>query len=359
MTTSGRLNAAEGAALAGRRLGIALAIAVALGTAPALAGSGKQSQRLHFCSDTAATQHTACNFEVMDDFAAAQAVCINTSDAEERKECSEEARGERNEARQLCREQRDARKDLCGELGEGRYDPDFDPADFDEDFENVMNPNPWFPLGIGNRWLYAGGDETIEVEVLDETKQIEDVTCIVVRDVAREDGTTVEDTDDWFGQRKDGSVDYCGEISRNFESFEGDDPERPELVDIEGSWKAGRDGARSGTLFPGTPVPGMVYRQEWSPGNAEDAARVLSTSYGFGSDPELDEFVPEDLASLLCAAHDCVVTAEFSPISPGEFERKYYARGLGLFLEVSPESGDTVQLVECNVDPKCASLPTP
>lgn len=294
----------------------------------------------------------------MDDYLEAKARCVQVLDAEERGECISDARDELRQHARLCREQLRARRQLCDALGEDRYDPDFDPAKFDDDFENPTAPNPHFPLGIGHRWEYQGGDETVTVEVLDKTKQIEGVTCIVVNDRVEVDGEVVEDTDDWFGQRKDGTVDYCGEISRDFEFFEGDDPEEAELVSIEGSWKAGRDGDLPGTLFPGTPVVGAVYRQEFSPGNAEDAAEVLSTTYGFGNDPELDRLVPQALAEQLCAG-DCVVTREFTPLEPDASERKYYARGIGLFLEVDLESGEVVQLVDCNFDARCNGLPTP
>jgi hypothetical protein len=102
-----------------------------------------------------------------------------------------------------------------------------------------------------------------------------------------------------------------------------------------------------------------VYRQESSLGNAEDIAEVLSTTYAFGHDPELDQFVPQPLAALLCSG-DCVVTKEFSATSgPGNFERKYYARGIGLFIEVKPDTGKAVPLVSCNFDPRCNGLPTP
>jgi hypothetical protein len=205
--------------------------------------------------------------------------------------------------------------------------------------------------------VLQGGGETVEIEVLDETKSIEGVTCVVVRDVEKEGGRIVESTDDWFGLRKDGTVDYCGEISQEFEYHAGDVPVRAELVEIEGSWKAGRDGARAGTLFPGTPRVGDVYRQEFAAGDAEDAARVVSTTYSYGSDASLDALVPPALAQLLCAAGDCVVTKEFTPLEPGEFELKYYARGIGLFLETKPADGEVVQLVSCNVDARCASLP--
>jgi hypothetical protein len=36
-------------------------------------------------------------------------------------------------------------------------------------------------------------------------------------------------------------------------------------------------------------------------------------------------------------------------------ERKYYAPDVGVFLEVNVETGDTVKLVECNLDP-CSAL---
>lgn len=337
-----------------RGLATAVSIGFVLGATPASGDDGQP----RFCSATATAQFAACLNEVRDDLFTARAVCVNVVDGEEREECVRDAEAERGEGNQLCREQYRARRELCAALGEDRYDPDFDPAHFDDDFTNPTNPNPYFPLGIGNRWTYAGGDETVSVVVLDETKLIDGVTCLVVNDRVEEDGELVEDTDDWVGQRKDGSVEYCGEIARNFETFEGDEPEEPELVDIEGSWKAGRDGL-SGTLFPGAPVEGAVYRQEWSPGNAEDAARVLSTRYGPGRAPGLDAHVPGDLAELLCEAGDCVVTGEFTPLEPDAFERKYYARGIGLFLEVDAESGDIVQLVDCNFDPRCAALPAP
>ncbi len=337
-----------------------LAAAAALWLLPATGAATEAAGRHHphgYCSATAHNQLAACVSEVTDDYFTANALCINVSDRQERGECFAEAWNERREGYRLCGQQHAARRNLCGLLGEGRYDPDFDRADFDDDFSDLTNPNPYFPLTIGNRWEFEGGDETIVVEVLDKTKRIEGVTCIVVNDRVEEDGQPVEDTDDWFGQRLDGTVDYCGESSRNYELFEGDDPEEAELVDTDGSWKAGRDGAKPGTLFLGTPAVGRVYRQEFAAGDAEDAAKVLSAGYGHGSDPRLDRFVPEELAELLCAADDCVVTREFTPLEPGAFERKYYAPGIGLFLEVDPRSGDTVQLVSCNFDPRCAELP--
>lgn len=322
------------------------------GQAPAAAGQ-------RYCTTTTNALLEACRAEAKDDSFVAKAVCTNVIDEAAREQCLDEARAARAEASQDCRDQRDARRELCADLGEDRYDPHFDPALFDADPSSPTSPNPFFPLGIGNHWEYAGGGETISIEVLDETKLIEGVTCLVVNDRVEEGGVGVEDTDDWFGLRKDGTIDYCGEISQSLELFPGDDPQDAELVSVEGSWKAGRDGALPGTLFPGSPAVGQVYRQEFAPGDAEDAARVLSTSYAFGADPVLDALVPQALAELLCAAGDCVVTAEFSPLEPDALEHKYYAAGIGLFLEVTPESGEIVQLVGCSFDLRCGMLPTP
>jgi hypothetical protein len=184
------------------------------------------------------------------------------------------------------------------------------------------------------------------------------VRCIVVRDRVTDDGDLIEDTDDWFAQAKDGNIWYCGEEVKDFESFDGDDPREPELVSIDSSFKVGRDGDKPGIIFRASPTPGEVYRQEFSLGNAEDLVEVLSTTYAFGNDPELDQFVPQQLAELLCSS-DCVVTKDYTPLEPGVFERKYYAPGIGRFLEVNPDEGKVVRLVHCNFDPRCAGLPLP
>jgi hypothetical protein len=342
-----------------RRLaGLALAMGLVAGVAQADGrGRGEDDDRGKFCSATAKAAFRACGNEAQDDDWTAVAICTNVSDEEQRQECLADARAERREAERLCGDQLAARRRLCATLGEERYDPDFDPASFEDDFKSLGNPNPYFPLSIGNRWDYAGS-ETVTVEVLDRTKKIEGVPCIVVRDRVLQDGRLVEDTEDWFAQALDGNVWYCGEQVRDFESFEGDDPEEPELVSIDGSFKAGRDGDKPGILFRALPAAGETYRQEFSLGNAEDVAHVLSAAYAFGEDAELDEHVPSALAQLLCSG-DCVVTAEGTPLEPDVLERKYYAPGIGLFLSINPETGERVQLVDCNFDPRCPALPVP
>lgn len=347
----------------------ALALALCLLPAPALAGDDEEEDRddveraSGFCSATAQQAFRACGFEVKDDYAKAVGICINVSDDAEREQCLAEAKASRSEGVERCSEQKTARLEVCKLVGEGRYDPDFDPGLFESDFANLASPNRYFPLKIGNKWEYQGGAESVTVEVLNpiRTKLIEGVTCIVVNDRVTQGGRLVEDTDDWFAQAKNGDVYYCGEEVKDFETFEGDRPPLPELVSIDGSFKAGRDGDKPGIIFLANPKKGDVYRQEFSLGNAEDVAQVLSTTYGFGADAKLDEFVPQQLAQLFCQSN-CVVTREFSPLEPGPFARKYYAPGIGFFLEVGFKSGQpvqTVQLVSCNFDSRCGALPKP
>lgn len=309
-----------------------------------------------YCTRTARFQMAACHNEVDDDYLTARAICVQIAERDERIDCVSEARAERREELTLCREQFSARRDLCDLIGEDRYDPEFDPDLFLDDFGDHAGQNPYYPLVIGHVWEFEAEDETNRIEVLDKTKFIEGVHCVVVSDVVSKEEGGGEDTDDWFGLREDGTVAYCGESVRDFEVFEGDMPQDPELVETEGSFKAGRDGDLSGTLFPANPQVGDAYRQEWSAGNAEDAAFVVSTTYGYGVDPELDAFMPQELAETLCDG-DCVVTGEITPIEPDTFEYKFYALGIGLFFEVKPEDGEFNQLVACNFDPRCDALP--
>ena len=183
-------------------------------------------------------QSEACRAEGKADYATARAVCLNLTDAALRSACFADAKTAREEAAEECREERGARRELCAELGGGPYDPPFDPAEHDADFASPAHENPYFPLTVGDHWELAGEDETIVIDVLDETKLVDGVTCVVVRDRAERDGFVLEDTDDWMAQAKDGAVHYCGEISQSFELFPGDDPFVPELVSVDGSWKA-------------------------------------------------------------------------------------------------------------------------
>jgi len=305
--------------------------------------SGGAGDWSNFCSRTAWYAFLACQNEVKDDFWITKGNCINVSNPALRNNCKDDASDERNEGEELCKDQLEARKEVCEDLGEDRYDPKLRPKDF-----NTPKQNPYFPLEPGTVWVYEGeteeGTETITVKVTYDTKEIEYpedsdkwFTCIVVKDTVEFDGEVIEDTDDWYAVDNDGNVWYFGEIARNYEDGE--------LVDLEGSWKAGRDFAKPGILMRANPDPDdedqNPYRQEFALGDAEDLAEVISRDTAevdvpYGSWGEGD---------------DVVETRDFTPIEPDVEENKYYVPDVGLVLEVNPETGERVELLSKDTFP--------
>ena len=295
------------------------------------------------CSSAAVSLQQACAVDILDDLFEGTAICTDILDDDDRAECQADVDLEVEEKGEECDAVFDARLQLCEELSDAAHEPMFGEA-FAANFVNpleiggTVTPNPWFPLVTGNHWVYEGDGELIDVIVTNETKLIDGVTCVVVVDTASEDGVVVEITQDWYAQDVDGNVWYCGEIARNFEVFDGDDPETPEVVDIDGSWKAGRDGAEPGILLPFDPQPGAVFRQEVAWGEAEDVIRIESITE------------TESSPGGTCDGN-CLMTTDFTPIEPDVEENKFYAPGIGLIVEVDAETGDRVELAEFSSSP--------
>ncbi len=290
------------------------------------------------CSSAAVAMMQACAVDVIDDLFESTAICQDIADDNDRADCTADIELNKTESEEECGDVFDARLALCADLNDAAHDPMFGPA-FATNFVNPLDiggmvpANPWFPLVTGNRWVYAGGGETIEVVVTDETKLIDGVTCVVVIDTVSEDGAALEITGDWYAQDLAGNVWYCGEISRNYEIFAGDVPEEPELVDIDGSWKAGRDGAEPGILLPFAPVVGETMRQEIAYGEAEDVITVESLT-------------ETEAAHGGACIGNCLMTSDYTPLEPGVSENKFYAPGIGMIAEVDPATGDRVELME-------------
>ena len=286
----------------------------------------------NFCSSTAKLMNSACQNDVSDNFLTKRAACVNIGDGTERAECIEEAKTERQEERQLCGAQLRARRDVCRDVGEARYEPSFEPEDFVNPLEigGSVAANPFFPLNQGLVWVYENEEERVTVTVTDQTKLIEGVTCLTVTDVVEQkDGNkSVEITDDWFAQDVEGNVYYCGELSRNFEEQEDGEAE---LVDLDGSFKVGRDFAKPGLIMPANPAVGDVNRLEFAIGEAEDIAEFIDLA-GTATTP-----------AASCSG-TCRVTLDTTPLEPGESENKFYAPDIGFILETKP-SGEILELV--------------
>jgi len=208
--------------------------------------------------------------------------------------------------------------------------PIFDPEDFTTPVQN-----PWFPLVPGTTYLYesqtADGLVRTEVTVTGEQKLVDGVSATVVHDVVWLDvdgGPTVliEDTLDWYAADNMGNVWYLGESTVEHLY---DENWAPNGTSTEGSWEAGVDDAEPGFIMPADLHPGLAYRQEYAAGVAEDLAKVerlnakLSVPYGTFA--------------------NALVTKEWTPLSPGAVERKYYVAGIGLVLTEELHGKGTVR----------------
>lgn len=310
---------------------VTVAILVAAGTAHA--GGA--------CDATAKKMFESCQAEVLEEFKAGIANCINLPDDDSRAACRADARDARGEDRGGCRDQRAAREDACELLDEKRYDSepllDSNLLFVPPDTIGFGNPvNPYFSLKAGHTYVLRGGEDFEEltvVHVTDRSREILGVDCRVVSDIVllpEDTGGTAEYeaaevTDDWYAQESGGDIYYCGELSRSFEDGI--------LREIEGSFEAGRDFARSGLLIKAVPQVDDSHRQEFSLGEAEDLITYVDTA------ADVPSAEGGDNPSFPCAA-GCLKTEEFNPLEPDEGEYKYYLPGTGFVLGIALEDGD-------------------
>lgn len=283
------------------------------------------SAELDLCTRTSTSMLESCQLGAQGDYWLAVAKCKNFFGAEKRTTCKSEAERDLNSGTEECQAQYEERLNICVGLGEDAYNPFINPADF-----VAVIDNPYFPLTPGNTYIYEGitesGLEHIEVNVTLNTKEILGVTCIEVRDAVTIDGVLVEDTLDWFAQDTEGNVWYFGENSRELDA-DG------LTVSLEGSWTAGVDGAKPGIIMKTNPQLDDFYRQEFALGDAEDMAKVKSLSESVTVPYQPTPFT------------NCLKTKEFSPLSPGAIEHKFYAPGIGPIQEVDVETGNHIDLI--------------
>lgn len=178
--------------------------------------------------------------------------------------------------------------------------------------------NPWFPLKPGSVWHYEGlkeGTKTTDtVTATHKSKKILGVTTTVVHDVVSVNGKPEEVTDDFYAQDRHGNVWYFGEATEELNP-------KGKPTSTEGSFEAGLDGARPGVLIPGSPRVGVVGRQEFLKGEAEDHFKVL----------DLNASVSVPFVSTQKALR----TKEWTPLEPGTIDNKYYVRGVGTVREIA------------------------
>jgi len=319
-----------------------LLAAVLLAPAATASASHWERDRTSTCERTAGTMLQACRYEVRDNYYKTLANCQNLETRGERRACAREAYTTKYEEGKFCKEVKEARAEACDVLNENRYDND--PLLTNEFVDpnlvgDVYEVNPYVSVVAGHTYVLRAGEEEEEivvVHVTEDTRDILGVPCRVVVDIvveaSEEDGEVeyeaVEITDDWFAQTVEGDVVYCGEVARNFEDGV--------LRDLDGSFEAGIDFAKSGVLIYKTPVWGTAHRQEFALGEAEDIVQYV----GIGSAPSDEEGGNNPNPLFSCGTDQCLQTFDFAPIDPESTEYKYYLPGTGFVLAVAMEDGE-------------------
>src|SRR2546423_2369603 len=181
--------------------------------------------------------------------------------------------------------------------------------------------NPYYPLPVGRTLVYSGikdgQTQRDTVTVTNETKVIGGVSATVVRDVAGNNGTLLEETSDWYAQDKAGNVWYLGEDTVHYLPHG--------KTDTSGSWEAGVNGAQAGIVMEANPQIPDSYRQEYLAGQAEDTAWIVdrggTVSVPYGK------------------VRNVLTTLEATRLEPGAYDQKVYGPGTRLIPDQSP-TGD-------------------
>lgn len=188
-----------------------------------------------------------------------------------------------------------------GKLLESPYAPQIEPARF-----TTIITNPYFSLPVGKKITFQAkteeGNERVEIQILPETKTVMGVETITYWDRVWLNDVLVEETRDYLAQDSEGNVWYFGEVVDNYADGK--------LIDHEGSWLAGEQGALPGIWFPAKPQVGDAYRQEYLKDEAEDITEIVA----------LNQVVKTEKATY----KDCVKTYDWTPLDKESKENKYY-----------------------------------
>jgi hypothetical protein len=198
------------------------------------------------------------------------------------------------------------------------YNPKIVPSQFSSHVNNK-----YLTLTPGSSHLYKGTRDGVPtqtvVKVLNGTKTIAGVPCVIVSDIVTQNHSLVEKTTDWYAQDKAGNVWYFGENTAEYKNGV--------VTTTAGTWLTGVDHAKPGIVMPAHPKTGQHFRQEYRPGVALDKATILNTN-----------------ATIKVPAgtyHHAVITHDINPLDPTKLEHKWYAPGVGFVHAVLHQGGHT------------------
>jgi hypothetical protein len=174
--------------------------------------------------------------------------------------------------------------------------------------------NTYFRLEPGYTLVLADGNERLVITVLNKTKLVDGVETRIVEERESKGGKLVEVSRNFFAfNTADRGVYYFGE--------EVDIYKNGKIVDHDGAWESGKNGARFGLAMPGKVELKARYYQEVAPGVAMDRAEVAG--------------LHEILKTPAGEFEDCLKVVETTPLEPFARESKVYAPCVGIIKDAS------------------------
>jgi len=196
------------------------------------------------------------------------------------------------------------------------YRPEINPNDYVPGVDN-----PYFVLRPGTTYVYEGmldGEaKHIEAYVANEVKKILGVAVMQVRERVYVKGKLEEETLRYYAQDRDGNV-WCFGRDRSEYQY-------GRVTGRKGSWEAGVNGAEPGIIMLGDASQREPYRQSYLEGETEDMAQIIKTG---------------EAASTQSGTYkDVIIIKEWTQLKPGAVTWKYYARDVGMIIEVRKQGG--------------------
>jgi len=206
------------------------------------------------------------------------------------------------------------------------YDPEIRASNF---VNSTTLDHLYFPMESGKTYIYGGateeGPERLEVKRLPTARQVRGIDCAAVSEQVWLGGTLREVTEVWYARDNSGNVWRMGEKIDNYNASGA-------LINHNGSWEAGTDGAKPGLAMLASPQPGQAYRQEYYFNIAENEAEVLETGLS--------------VTTPMGTFGNCLKIKEWSALEPDALEYKFYAPGIGLAKAVNVVDNEELVLVE-------------
>jgi hypothetical protein len=172
---------------------------------------------------------------------------------------------------------------------------------------------PFFVLKPGYQSTFEGKSDgkagKLVITVLNETLNVGGIDTRVVEEREWSGGELIEVSRNYFAiDPRSRDVYYFGE--------DVDMYKKGKVVNHEGSWRHGTNGAKFGLMMPGKPAVGVKFYQEQAKGVAMDRSEIVSLA--------------EKLTTRAGVFDRCVKTKETTPLEPLAREYKIYAPGVGL-----------------------------